>query len=217
MTLFGSENTLPNLDIWIKAVWFTSKYNTLFCALRQYLLLWRHYDLHVYVIVIASYWVTVTGMVLGRGPANERRRYNVMSSFIGWAHTQKNSLRLVSVLLLIWDYINFVINWKLDGEIRCITIYVYVHMCIFPILIQLNHYSDATWTSNHRHLNLLFNWLFREIIAAQHYWSLVSGILCWPVVSPHKASNAENFSCHDIINESRPCFLRPNKIYAYIS
>ena len=31
-----------------------------------------------------------TGIILWMRPANERRRYNVTSSLIGWAHTQNN-------------------------------------------------------------------------------------------------------------------------------
>ena len=30
------------------------------------------------------------GIILCMRPANERRRYNVPSSFIGWAHTQND-------------------------------------------------------------------------------------------------------------------------------
>ena len=31
-----------------------------------------------------------TGIILGMGSANERRRYNVTSSLIGWAHTHND-------------------------------------------------------------------------------------------------------------------------------
>ena len=34
--------------------------------------------------------VYYTGIILVMGSASERRRYNVTSSFIGWAHTQSN-------------------------------------------------------------------------------------------------------------------------------
>ena len=30
----------------------------------------------------------ITGIILGMGLTNERRRYNVTASLIGWAHTQ---------------------------------------------------------------------------------------------------------------------------------
>ena len=35
--------------------------------------------------------LTTAGVVLGLGSANERRRYNVKSSRIGWAHTQNDA------------------------------------------------------------------------------------------------------------------------------
>ena len=33
------------------------------------------------------------GIVLGMSSANERRRYNVTTSLIGWAHTQDDPVR----------------------------------------------------------------------------------------------------------------------------
>ena len=32
----------------------------------------------------------ISGVILGMGLANERRRYNVTSSLIGWPHTQND-------------------------------------------------------------------------------------------------------------------------------
>ena len=32
-------------------------------------------------------WLDDSGLILGLRPANERRRYKVMPSFIGWAET----------------------------------------------------------------------------------------------------------------------------------
>ena len=31
-----------------------------------------------------------TGIILGMGPANKRRRYDLTSSLTGWAHTQND-------------------------------------------------------------------------------------------------------------------------------
>ena len=36
---------------------------------------------------IACAYLTYTGLILGLRPANERRRYKVTPSFIGWAQT----------------------------------------------------------------------------------------------------------------------------------
>ena len=37
------------------------------------------------------------GIILYTHPANERRRYNVTSSLIGWAHTQNDPCKLVKL------------------------------------------------------------------------------------------------------------------------
>ena len=37
----------------------------------------------------------IWGIILGMGSANERRRYNVISSLIGWAYTQNDSWILI--------------------------------------------------------------------------------------------------------------------------
>ena len=36
---------------------------------------------------ITSFWLPIVGISLGMRPANERRRYNVTTSFIDWVHT----------------------------------------------------------------------------------------------------------------------------------
>ena len=38
-------------------------------------------------ITCASFWDDISGLILGLHPANERRRYNVTPSLIGWAQT----------------------------------------------------------------------------------------------------------------------------------
>ena len=42
-----------------------------------------------------------TGVILGMGSANERRRYIVTSSFIDWAHTQRNPCN-VNITYTVW-------------------------------------------------------------------------------------------------------------------
>ena len=39
-------------------------------------------------MVMTRHCIPCTGIILSMGSANERRRYNVTSSLIGWAHTQ---------------------------------------------------------------------------------------------------------------------------------
>ena len=38
----------------------------------------------------ATSFTHFTGIILGMGSANKRRRYNLTPSLIGWAHTQNN-------------------------------------------------------------------------------------------------------------------------------
>ena len=39
-------------------------------------------------VLIKEFITTYAGIILGMGPANERRRYIVTSSLISWVHTQ---------------------------------------------------------------------------------------------------------------------------------
>ena len=40
--------------------------------------------------LVNLFWFQDTGIILAMGSANERRRYNVTSSLIGWAHTEND-------------------------------------------------------------------------------------------------------------------------------
>ena len=44
--------------------------------------------------------VTVSGIILGMDSADERQRYNVMLSLIGWAHTQNDPCILVNIYIV---------------------------------------------------------------------------------------------------------------------
>ena len=59
-------------------------------AMRHFVPLWR---------LIDSWAQSITGIILCMRPANERRRYNVTSSPIGWAHTQNDPC-----MTYRWDY-----------------------------------------------------------------------------------------------------------------
>ena len=51
------------------------------------------------------YSTAYSGIILLMRPANERRRYNVTSSLIGWAHAQNDPcLLLADVADIPWDY-----------------------------------------------------------------------------------------------------------------
>ena len=51
---------------------------------------------------ISEIYYTFSGIILGAGPANERRRYIVTSSLIDWAHTQ-NDPCLMDQKFWCWD------------------------------------------------------------------------------------------------------------------
>ena len=44
-------------------------------------------NLQVVKVPVGSFIDTCTGLILGLHPANERRRYKVTASLIGWAQT----------------------------------------------------------------------------------------------------------------------------------
>ena len=51
------------------------------------------------------------GIILGMGSANERRCYIVMSSLIGWAHTQNDPCVWFPTCLIIYFAWNFYFSW----------------------------------------------------------------------------------------------------------
>ena len=54
--------------------------------------------MHPAIILVAGYSLVLAlyrGIILGMGSANERRRYIVTSSLIGWAHTQNGTCWIV--------------------------------------------------------------------------------------------------------------------------
>ena len=63
------------------------KYQRLISELNKKLFRWLQYR-----------WLT--GIILCMPPANERRRYNVTSSLIGWVHTQNNPWVWVKMLCI---------------------------------------------------------------------------------------------------------------------
>ena len=52
--------------------------------------IFREYDVNTVaadVLIMQDEHIYVSGLILGLHPANERRRYKVTPSLIGWAHT----------------------------------------------------------------------------------------------------------------------------------
>ena len=41
-------------------------------------------------LILTQIWISYVGIILNMGSANEKRRYNVTSSLIAWAHTQND-------------------------------------------------------------------------------------------------------------------------------
>ena len=77
-------------------------------------------------------------------PSNERRRYIVISSLIGWAHTQNDPWILSQVCQLSLTYCEVRISYRLllflsdilaqhyrSHGYRCIYIYIYIYICIY--------------------------------------------------------------------------------------
>ena len=59
-------------------------------------------------------WYTISGIILGMGPANERQCYNVTSSLIGWAYTQNDSCIWV-IPAVSWRLLGVKSFWKLKA------------------------------------------------------------------------------------------------------
>ena len=47
-------------------------------------------------------------------PANERRRYDVRSSLIGWVHTQNNPYKWFQLLAKLMPTVSCYLHWKLE-------------------------------------------------------------------------------------------------------
>ena len=61
----------------------------------------------IWQIVLSQYYFDVlyTGIILCMRPANGRRRYNVTSSLIGWAHKTKWSLFIILYNVILFVYV----------------------------------------------------------------------------------------------------------------
>ena len=55
---------------------------------------------HVFVMHKNTFTLVSAGIFLYLCPANERRRYNVMSSLIGLAHTQNDPVSVMSGIII---------------------------------------------------------------------------------------------------------------------
>ena len=49
---------------------------------------WTLYPPNMHVLCGVLFWAGTAAIILGMGPPNERRRYDVASSLIGWVHTE---------------------------------------------------------------------------------------------------------------------------------
>ena len=63
--------------------------------------------------------------ILCMHPANERQRYNVRSSLLGWAHTQNDPWEF----MLTTYYIIFIYNFLIWGLYHVITVYSWIIGC----------------------------------------------------------------------------------------
>ena len=119
-----------------------------------------------------------SGIILNMCPVNERRRYIVTSSLIGWAHTQNEAFSLSGgysnhsstvlhqvCLMYITDiYLSLQpISWW-----RHMTILVCVKSPATPLFVQQLALAD------------------KENTKCLYYWQFPSGIHKWLVDSPHK-------------------------------
>ena len=69
------------------------------------------YDLWLPKMRQISVSSSVTGVIQGMGSANERRRYNVTASLVGWSHTHTISLHQELKFCLSWIPYNK-IHWS---------------------------------------------------------------------------------------------------------
>ena len=77
-----------------------------------------------------------TGLILGMGSANERRRYIVTSSLIGWAHAQNDPKESLSVHV----YIKELIQHYFTTDIKSLTLFYWPWFIMNKI--ALNNFQD---------------------------------------------------------------------------
>ena len=66
---------------------------------------WHAFHMLVPISVCAQWFMPYAGIILVMGSANERWRYNVTSSLIGWANTQKDPCTCQQEAMM--QYVNF--------------------------------------------------------------------------------------------------------------
>ena len=97
-------------------------------------------------------WVNWTaieaGIILGMGSANERWRYIVTSSLVGWAHTQNDAVKLGAI---VW--------WT-----------VIAHSCLTSSAVEVR-----TWFCNYSPQKMMHRITVWHLLHLQHYDIVLSG------------------------------------------
>ena len=157
--------------------------------------LWHGMVLHIHQIVffIETMKYTYAGVILGMGSANERRRYNVTSSLIGWAHTQNDHG-------IWWEYVMHV---RIHIPLQMYSLLLYNVRCasnrdengVKTNAIASKHdcyslqwrHNDHDGVSNHWRLDCLPNRLFTQgKYQRSASLAFVRESNRWPVYSRHK-------------------------------
>ena len=84
-------------------------------------------------------WISFTGIILGMGSSNERRRYIVKSSLIGWGHTQDDpcftmvSQQKIRIQIIRYNknknmYANEYMMRQLHSLTIGVSMYCYIHI-----------------------------------------------------------------------------------------
>ena len=111
---------------------------------------------HVFVM-LHSVAFTSSGIILFICPANEKQLYNVMSSLIGWAHT--NSLYILSS---VWSHVNHFPHFQGFPSKNDIILYY-----------LLKDIGDICWCWSPKITNCVHNFgTFLQLMACAIYWWL---------------------------------------------
>ena len=89
---------------------------------------------------------SITGLILGLHPANERRRYKVTASLIGWIQTQKQPCYYAAILFAVWESvqewepcmavpggISLPVIWGVHWCVWKYSVYTYIYLYIFVL------------------------------------------------------------------------------------
>ena len=188
---------------------------TFMISLHNFECIWLRHSSSGYIV--PSRWLTnngqfiltapCAGIILDMGSANDQQHYNVMASFIGWAHTQIGpcSLTICFFHFQTWSSSRNIHRLETPHDIHT---WIIIH----PILVTIHRtkkdsffvYEDSGSTANVHYNDVIMSTMASQITSLtivfpkvcsgadqrKHQSSaslaFVRGIHRWPVNSPHK-------------------------------